>query len=70
MAAPPAARSSGALIEATALTTFEASAPASSTQRSSALPPSETPAASIGRRACRSRRRARIQPTSSKSPEW
>ena len=43
--------------------------PASSAQRSSALPPSETPAASSGA-ALRSRSRARIQPISSKSPEW
>ena len=43
--------------------------PASSAQRSSALPPSDTPATHNGA-ALRARRRARIQPTSSWSPEW
>ena len=63
MAAPPAARSTGEQMAATAPTVRAAVSPASSAQRSSALPPSETPAATIVA-PWRSRRRARIQPTS------
>ena len=38
-------------------------------QRNSALPPNETPTTSIGP-VWRARKRCRIQPVSSKSPEW
>jgi hypothetical protein len=69
MARPPAARSIGEQMAATAAATRAAVSPASWAQRSIALPPSETPATCSGA-AARSRRRPRIQPISSKSPEW
>ena len=57
------------LIAATAFAVDDAVSPASSAQRSSALPPSETPTAAIRPRRC-ARRRCSTQPISSKSPEW
>ena len=65
---PPACRSSGAHAD-TAAVTIVARGPCSPSQRSSAFPPSETPATSNGRRGCSACTVRKIQSISVLSPE-